>query len=141
MSEPNADPNRRWNDDRLDSLAGDVLGQLRALGPVVGQVAQHDAEIDSGRRNCDEMRQWLRDVEERTLREVARVANECESGRAEQRSGLAAIARRLDDQDRIRDAARIEVRKANVQLAGIIIGGIIAAGGGIIAVLLTGGPS
>lgn len=77
---------RKWNDERLDDLAGQVR-VVAALGTVV---ARHDAKLDQASDDRKQLRTTLAALEARMAREISRVAKECEDFHDEYREDQAA---------------------------------------------------
>jgi hypothetical protein len=77
----------------------------------------------------------------KTIREdVREVRDETKAVSDQCRHDHEAVIARLDLQDSTRDNAKIESRKAILQLIGVILSAVIIAGGAILLALLNGGP-
>lgn len=113
------DGSNKWPDDRLDDLAS----QVRTVAALSTIVSAHDVKIDLAADEREGIRDWLKDVEARLMREIGRVQKECEDFHIEY----------LEDQK--------AAKAANRTMVGVIGAAVIALMGSIIttAAQLLGG--
>lgn len=79
----------------------------------------------------------LDDRFDRTDEAIADVRSDIAENRRESREGRDAVLKRLDEQDTMRESARMEARKSNLQLVGVLLGALITTAGGVLIAVLT----
>ncbi len=87
------------------------------------------------------LREDIREDRDEARAEHTSIGQRVEQVSVQCRAEHAAVMERLLRQDDARDAARGEARKASLQLIGVVLAAVIAAGSAIVVALLAGGPA
>lgn len=116
----------------LEKQVDRLAHQVDAFGPIGGQIIEAASDVEAVRESQAEIRQLIRDTEDRITRGIADVSKTCKEMNEARKNEAAAIRREFVEDANRRSEMRGKIVVAVIGASAIVLAAIITA---IVAIL------